>query len=324
MELRTGYAPAHDEAHGDIELHYEDLGDLQAPPVLLIMGLGAQLVLWREEFCRKLAGLGYRVIRFDNRDVGLSTKLHGRRSDGALIPGLVRSFLGRPGKSVYRLEDMARDAAAVLDHLGIARAHIVGASMGGMIAQIFAARYPERTAGLGIIFSSNNAALLPPPAPRALLSLIRGPHPGSPREVIVANSVRVSKIIGSPGYPVSDEQLRIDAAETYDRCFYPQGIGRHFGAILGSGSLKHYDARISAPTVVLHGRADKLMRPAGGRAVARAIPGARLVLFDGMGHDLPRPLWDDIIGELDATFAPLSAGLGSGRGAAHQRRPRYT
>lgn len=291
----------------EIEIHYEDLGSPDDPPVLLIMGLGAQLVLWREEFCQKLIAKGYRVIRFDNRDVGLSTKLHGRRGENALIPKLLRSFVGLPSASVYRLEDLAEDAAAVLDHLGIRRANVVGASMGGMIAQIFAAMYPERTAGLGIIFSSNNSPLLPPPAPKALLPLLKGPHPSSPREVIVENSVRVAKIIGSPAYRKSDDDLRADAIETYERCFYPQGIGRHFGAIMGSGSLKRYDVRISAPTVVIHGRADRLMRPAGGRAIADAIPGARLVLFEGMGHDLPEPLWDPIITELDTTFSRATA-----------------
>jgi pimeloyl-ACP methyl ester carboxylesterase len=305
VEIRTGYARS-----GEVELHYEDLGDPADPPVLLIMGLGAQLVLWHNDFCGRLVDRGYRVIRFDNRDVGLSTKLHGQWTGGPLIPRLLRSLLGLRSPCVYSLEDMADDAAAVLDHLGIERAHVVGASMGGMIAQIFAARHAERTAGLGIIFSSNNAALLPPPAPRALLALLKGPPPDSPREVIVANSVRVSKIIGSPGYPVSEEQLRADAIETYERCFYPQGIGRHFAAILGSGSLRGYDLKITAPTVVIHGRADTLMRPAGGRAITRAIPGARLVLFDGMGHDIPEPLFADIVAELATTFAscPISAG----------------
>ena len=298
MDIRSGYAH-----HGDIELHYEDLGNADDPAVLLIMGLGAQLVLWHEEFCQKLIDRGYRVIRFDNRDVGLSSKLHGQRHDGALVPRLLRSFLGLSSPSVYRLEDMADDAAALLDHLGIERAHIVGASMGGMIAQIFAARYPQRTGGLGIIFSSNNSPLLPPPAPKALLSLIKGPPPNSPREVIVANSMRVSRIIGSPGYPKSEERLRADAIEAYERAYYPQGIGRHFAAILGSGSLGRYDKQINAPTVVIHGRTDVLMRPAGGRAIAKAIPGARLVLFDRMGHDLPEPLFDDIVGELTTTFA---------------------
>lgn len=303
LEIRSGYAHVPDT---DIELHYEDLGDINDPPVLLIMGLGAQLVLWHNEFCGKIVERGYRVIRYDNRDVGLSSKLHGQRHDGALIPNLLRSFVGLPSKSVYRLEDMADDAVALLDHLGIERAHIVGASMGGMIAQIVAAQYPQRTAGLGIIFSSNNSALLPPPAPRALLSLIKGPSPDSPREVIIENSVRVSTIIGSPGYRKSKEQMRADAGEAYDRAYYPQGIGRHFGAVLGSGSLRRYDTQIQAPTVVIHGRADVLMRPAGGRAIARAIPGARLVLIDGMAHDLPEALFDDIVAELTATFAEFS------------------
>ena len=306
MQIRTGTATITGDDGADLDIYYEDFGDPAAPPVLLIMGLGAQLLLWRTGFCERLVNRGFRVIRYDNRDVGLSGKLHGRRAEAKLIPAMARSFLGRPSTSVYTLEHMADDAAALLDHLGIDRAHIVGASMGGMIAQIFAARYPQRTAGLGILISSNNAALLPPPAPRALLALIKGPAPDSPREVIVANSVRVSKIIGSPGYPTPEHTLRAEAIEGYERAHYPQGIARHFGAVLGSGSLKRYDRQITAPTVVIHGRADKLMRPAGGRAIAAAIPGARLVLFDGMAHDLPEALWDDIIGELVITFAAFS------------------
>lgn len=307
MQVRTGTAPITGDDGADLDIYYEDFGDPTAPPVLLIMGLGAQLLLWRTGFCERLVNRGFRVIRYDNRDVGLSGKLHGRRAEAKLIPAMARSFLGRPSPSVYTLEHMAEDAAALLDHLRIDRAHIVGASMGGMIAQIFAARYPQRTAGLGILISSNNAALLPPPAPRALLALIKGPAPDSPREVIVANSVRVSKIIGSPGFPTPEHTLRAEAVEGYERAHYPQGIARHFGAVLGSGSLKRYDRQITAPTVVIHGRADKLMRPAGGRAIAAAIPGARLVLFDGMAHDLPEALWDDIIGELAITFAAFSA-----------------
>ncbi|MGB6889572.1 MAG: alpha/beta hydrolase [Mycobacterium sp.] len=305
MQIRTGTAriTGGGTDGDDLDIHYEDMGEEAAPPVLLIMGLGAQLLLWRTGFCERLVNRGFRVIRYDNRDVGLSGKLHGRRAEGPLIPALARSFIGRPSPSVYTLEHMAEDAAALLDHLRIDRAHIVGASMGGMIAQIFAARYPQRTAGLGILISSNNAALLPPPAPRALLALIKGPAPDSPREVIVENSVRVSKIIGSPGFPTPEHTLRAEAIEGYDRAHYPQGIARHFGAVLGSGSLKRYDRAITAPTVVIHGRADKLMRPAGGRAIAAAIPEARLVLFSGMAHDLPVALWDDIISELVITFA---------------------
>ena len=298
MEIRTGNATS-----GDLKLYYEDMGDIDDPPVLLIMGLGAQLLLWRTAFCEQLVGRGLRVIRYDNRDVGLSSKTRHRSSGQPLVTRLARSWLGLPSKAAYKLEDMADDAAAVLDHLGIEHAHIVGASMGGMIAQIFAARFRERTKTLAIIFSSNNSALLPPPAPRALLALLKGPPPDSPREVIIDNAVRVGNIIGSPRYRVPEEQARAEAAQGYDRNYYPQGVARHFGAVLGSGSLRQYNRRTVAPTVVIHGRADKLMRPFGGRAVARAINGARLVLFDGMGHDLPQQLWDQVIGVLASNFA---------------------
>lgn len=301
VQVRTGHAIS-----GDLKLYYEDMGDIDDPPVLLIMGLGAQLLLWRTAFCEKLVGRGLRVIRYDNRDVGLSSKTEHRSSGQPLVTRLLRSWLGLPSQSAYRLEDMADDAAAVLDHLGIDDAHIVGASMGGMIAQIFAARFRQRTKTLAVIFSSNNSALLPPPAPRALLALLKGPPPDSPREVVIDNAVRVGRIIGSPRYRVPEEQARAEAAEGYDRNYYPQGVARHFSAVLGSGSLRRYNRRTTAPTVVIHGRADKLMRPFGGRAVARAIDGARLVLFDGMGHDLPQQLWDQVIGVLANNFAKAS------------------
>ena len=302
MEIRSGHAISK-AGSGDLKLYYEDMGDIDDPPVLLIMGLGAQLLLWRTEFCEKLVGQGLRVIRYDNRDVGLSSKTEHHSSGQPLPTRLARSWLGLRSNSAYTLEDMADDAAAVLDHLDIKRAHIVGASMGGMIAQVFAARFAERAKSLGILFSSNNSALLPPPAPRALLALLKGPPPDSPREVILDNAVRVSNIIGSPRYRIPDARVRAEAAEGYDRIYYPQGIARHFSAILGRGSLVHHDRRIVAPTVVIHGRADKLMRPFGGRAIARAINGARLVVFDGMGHDLPQQLWDRVIGVLTGNFA---------------------
>ena len=301
MQFRSGNATS-----GDLKLYYEDMGDIDDPPVLLIMGLGAQLLLWRTAFCEKLVGQGLRVIRYDNRDVGLSSKTEHRSSGQPLVTRLARSWLGLRSNAAYTLEDMANDAAALLDHLGIERAHIVGASMGGMIAQVFAARFPTRTKTLGILFSSNNSRFLPPPAPSALLAILKGPPPNSPRDVIIDNAVRVTNIIGSPRYRTPEEQVRADAAEGDDRNYYPQGVARHFGAILGSGSLGHYDRRIVAPTVVIHGRSDKLMRPFGGRAIARAISGARLVLFDGMGHDLPQQLWDRLISVLASNFAEAS------------------
>jgi pimeloyl-ACP methyl ester carboxylesterase len=280
-----------------IDVCYERFGEESRPPLLLIMGLGGQMIWWEDEFCSQLAGRGFHVVRFDNRDAGRSTMF-----DGSPPPKPLDLLLRRT-KSAYSLDDMADDAVALLDHLGISAAHVVGASMGGMIAQIFAARFSERTKSLAVIFSSNNRPFLPPPAPRALLALLKGPPPGSPRDVIVDNAVRVTKIIGSPAFQAPEQQVRAEAVESYDRSYYPWGVARQFSAVLGSGSLVRYNRRIVAPTVVIHGTADKLMRPFGGRAVARAIRGARLVLFDGMGHDLPQQLWDRVISELRTNFA---------------------
>ncbi|CAJ1494036.1 alpha/beta hydrolase [[Mycobacterium] kokjensenii] len=298
MDVRSGVARS-----GDLDIYYEDMGDPADPPVLLVMGLGAQLLLWRTGFCEKLVEQGLRVIRYDNRDVGLSSKLGRAQAGGALIPRMARFWLGKPSPGVYTLEDMADDAAALLDHLDIEQTHVVGASMGGMIAQVFAARFAPRTRSLAVIFSSNNRRFLPPPSPRALLALLTGPSPDSPPEVIINNSMRASRIIGSPRYPTPEDRLRANITEAYERSYYPWGVARQFGAILASGSLAAYDRLITAPTVVIHGLADKLMRPSGGRAVADAIDRARLVLFEGMGHDLPEELWDPLISELTTTFA---------------------
>jgi pimeloyl-ACP methyl ester carboxylesterase len=297
LKVRRGTARS-----GEVDIYYEDMGDPNDPAVLLIMGLGAQLLLWRTGFCEKLVNQGLRVIRYDNRDVGLSTKITGRHSGTPLLTRMIRSFFGLRSPAPYTLEDMADDAAALLDHLKIDTAHIVGASMGGMIAQVFAARHRRRTKTLAVIFSSNNQPMLPPPAPPQLRAILQRPKDAT-REAIIENAIRVSKIIGSPGYPAPEEKIRAEAIEGYDRAYYPAGIARHFAAILGSGSLLRYDRQIKVPTVVLHGKADKLMRPFGGRAVAGAIKSARLVLFDGMGHELPEALWDDIVGELKTTFA---------------------
>lgn len=299
MDIRTGTARS-----GDLDVYYEDMGSVDDPAVLLIMGLGAQLSLWRNGFCEKLVNQGLRVIRFDNRDVGLSGKVEGRHTGAPLLPRMARSTLGLKSAAIYTLENMADDVAALLDHLKIEKAHIVGASMGGMIAQVFAARYQQRTKTLAIIFSSNNQALLPPPGPKQLMAVTTRPKDTS-RAGVIANTVRVGKIIGSPGYPLTEEQRVAEAEEAYDRSYYPAGVGRQFAAILGSGSLLPYDKQITAPTVVIHGKADRLMRPSGGRAIAKAIRRARLVLFDGMAHDLPEALWDDIVGELKTTFAEV-------------------
>ena len=217
MDVRTGTARS-----GDIDIYYEDMGDPNDPAVLLIMGLGAQLLLWRKGFCEKLVNQGLRVIRYDNRDVGLSTKLTGHHSGAPLLPRMVRSFLGLRSPAAYTLEDMADDAAALLDHLNIDKAHIVGASMGGMIAQVFAARHRLRTKTLAVIFSSSNQPVLPPPAPKQLLAILQRPKDAT-REAIIENAIRVSRIIGSPGYPAPEERIRAEAIEGYDRAYYPAG-----------------------------------------------------------------------------------------------------
>lgn len=217
MIARTGTAKS-----GDLDIVYEDFGNEDDPAVLLIMGLGAQLVLWRKDFCEKLVNQGLRVIRFDNRDVGLSSKLPGAHSGAPLIPRMARSLVGVKSPAAYTLEDMADDAAALLDHLGLDRAHVVGGSMGGMIAQVFAARHAARTRSLGVIFSSNNRALLPPPGPRQLLALLQKPSDTS-REAVIANTIRMTRIIGSPGFPVPEDKARADAIESYERCYCRPG-----------------------------------------------------------------------------------------------------
>ncbi|WP_405606385.1 alpha/beta fold hydrolase [Streptomyces sp. NBC_00076] len=299
MDIRTGIAKS-----GELDIAYEDMGDVNDPAVLLIMGLGAQLVYWRKGFCERLVNQGLRVIRFDNRDIGLSSKLEGRDTGAKLLPRLLRFQVGLRNAAGYTLEDMADDAAALLDHLQIEKAHVVGGSMGGMIAQIFAATHQHRTKTLGLIFTSNNRALLPLPALKQMRAATTRSKDTS-RDGVIANAVRTAKIIGSPGYPASEDQMVADATESYDRSYDPDGEARQYSAMLGSGSLLRYDKQITAPTVVIHGQADKMMRPTCGRAVAKAIRGSRWVTFAGMAHDIPEPLWDDILGELKTNFSKV-------------------
>ena len=297
MDIRTGTAKS-----GELDIAYEDMGDVKDPAVLLIMGLGAQLVYWRNGFCERLVNQGFRVIRFDNRDIGLSSKLEGRDTDAKLLPRLLRFQVGLRNAAGYVLEDMADDAAALLDHLQIEKAHVVGGSMGGMIGQIFAATHQHRTKTLGLIFTSNNRALLPLPALKQMRAATTRSKDTS-RGGVIANAVRTAKIVGSPGYPVPEEQMVAVAAESYDRSYNPDGVARQYSAMLGTGSLSRYDKQITAPTVVIHGEADKMMRLTCGRAVAKAIHGSRWVTFAGMAHDIPEPLWDDILGELTTNFS---------------------
>jgi pimeloyl-ACP methyl ester carboxylesterase len=288
---------------GPVELFYEDLGDPAGPPVLLIMGLGAQLPMWPDGFCAQFVDAGYRVIRFDHRDTGLSAKMHGLRARGSVYRRIGRYLLGKPSPVPYTLVDMTQDVVALLGHLGITRAHVVGASLGGMIAQILAAREPDRVASLGIIMSTTGKPLSSPPAWRVIKLAFDPPAKDASAEEKLAFEVRNVAVLNGPNFLPSEGELRNRVQQLADRCTYPPGMLRQFDAVLGTGSLLGYSKAIAAPTVVLHGSADPMVRPRNGRAVAAAIAGARFVVVDGMGHDLPEPVWRPIMETLTENFA---------------------
>ncbi len=288
---------------GSLELYYEELGDPAGTPALLIMGLGAQLPMWPDGFCAQLVDAGYRVIRFDHRDTGLSAKMHGLRAQGSIYRRIGRYLLGQPSPVPYTLVDMTQDVVALLDHLGITRAHVVGASLGGMIAQILAATEPDRVASLGIIMSTTGKPLSAPPAWRVIKLAFDAPAKGASTEEKMAFEVRNIAVFNGRNFLPPEGELRRRVQRLADRCTYPAGMMRQFDAVLGTGSLLGYSKAITAPTVVLHGSADPMVRPRNGRAVAAAIPGARFVVVDGMGHDLPEPVWRPIIEILCENFA---------------------
>jgi pimeloyl-ACP methyl ester carboxylesterase len=279
---------------GDVELCYEELGDPDGEPLLLVMGLGAQMILWDRRFCESLGEQGHRVIRFDNRDVGRSTHLR------APIPGRAAMLFGR-GRPAYTLDDLADDAVGLLDALEIDSAHVVGASMGGMISQVVGYRHPKRVRSLGLIMTHSGRRPTSMPTWRAFGALLA--RPATDREGLIDSMVRVFKVIGSPGYPMDEERFRSVAGATWDRGYNPAGTARQLHAITAGGNRTARLSAISAPTVVIHGRRDSLVRPANGRLIARSIPGARLVLIDGMGHDLPEPVWPEIVDAISSNAA---------------------
>ena len=268
-----------------IELCYDEVGDKGAPAIVLIMGLGTQMTAWSEPFCRALADEGFRVVRFDNRDVGLSTKFEGAPLV-AIGAALANVMAGKPVDAPYRLEDMAADTIGLMDGLGLRRAHLVGASMGGMIAQIVAADHPDRVLSLTSIMSSSGAPDLPPAKPEAIAALL-APRPDTfDREQAIAIGMKVYRVIGSPGYPTSDEDLHARIGAAVDRSYYPAGVGRQFLAVLANGSRVALLKRITVPTLVIHGEDDPLVPVEAGRDTARHVAGAVLKLVPGMGHDL--------------------------------------
>lgn len=281
-----------------ITIHYEDHGHAGDPVILLIMGFGAQLTLWPIELVEALVGHGFRVIRYDNRDIGLSHKFHGVKA-----PGMVKlTLLGKLGirpKVPYTLADMADDGAGLLDALEIGTAHIVGGSMGGMIAQHVAARHPHRTRSLTSIFSSTGNPKLPPAKKEALQVLVKRPA-SMDEAVLVEHGMLLARTIGSPGFPAPEDRLRANVTASVRRSVYPEGPTRHLAAILADGDRRAMLAGITAPTLVLHGEADPLVPVEGGRDTAACIPGARLRTIPGWGHDLPLDLVDDLANEIAA------------------------
>jgi len=271
-----------------IELAYEEFGEPGLPVILLIMGLGTQMIAWPEAFCTGLAKRGYRVIRFDNRDIGLSQKM-----DGARAPHMLRMALhARLNWRVqvpYTLHDMAEDAIGLLDALDIGSAHVVGASMGGMIAQIVAGDFPFRVLSLTSIMSTSGRRSLPSAQPKVALQLLRRPT-GTDAADLLDYAMRTWRLIGSPAYQPSDEALREKISRSFQRSFYPAGHTRQMAAIMASGDRVSVLQRVISPTLVIHGRADPLVPVAGGIDTARLVRGAKLELIDGMGHDLPEPL----------------------------------
>ncbi|MBY0239828.1 MAG: alpha/beta hydrolase [Burkholderiaceae bacterium] len=272
-----------------IDLAYETSGNPDGPPVLLIMGLGMQLVSWPAEFVQGLERQGCFVIRFDNRDSGLSSKF-----DSAGVPNLplsyVKSVVGWPLRAAYLLSDMARDACGLLDALGVGRAHVIGVSMGGMIAQIFAAEYPERTLSLTSIMSSSGRRGLPGPTRAARRALMRPAPAGARREHLIDQMAQTFRVIGSPGFPMPEPVLRDRIARSIDRSLCPGGVARQLVAIAASGDRSPLLRQIIRPALVIHGAADPLVPVACGIDTAKRISGAVLHVIDGMGHDLPPQL----------------------------------
>ncbi|MBO0713750.1 MAG: alpha/beta fold hydrolase [Acidimicrobiales bacterium] len=271
------------EANG-ILICYEAMGDPADPTLLLVMGLGCQLVEWDEPLCQKLVEHGFHVLRYDNRDVGLSTKM-----DDAPVPDLLALAGGDASSASYTVEDMADDAAGLLEALDIERAHVVGASMGGMIAQALAIRHPDRVASLCSIMSTTGAPDVGQPSAEAVTALLQ--PPGETREEAIEANVVLNRVIGSTGFPFDEAAVRERAARAYDRDHSSAGVTRQAAAILASPDRTERLHAVRVPTVVIHGEADPLIHPSGGEATARAVPGARLITVPGMGHDLPEETW---------------------------------
>jgi pimeloyl-ACP methyl ester carboxylesterase len=279
-----------------IDICYEIFGDAAAEPMLLIMGLGAQMIHWDDDFCRQLAARGFRVIRFDNRDIGKSSKMSGGKRLAPLELLKLR-FLKIPVKAPYLLRDMAQDVTGLMDVLGIKSAHLVGASMGGMIAQEIAISFPQRVRSLTSIMSTTGNPKDPPPT-REAAAVLMAPPPTT-KEEYFERYAQTWKILRVGSFPQDEALDRARAERTFERGLNPAGVGRQLRAILASGSRKQRLASVKAPTLVIHGTVDPLVRPEAGKDTAASIPGAKLLMIEGMGHALPIPIRPQIIDAID-------------------------
>jgi pimeloyl-ACP methyl ester carboxylesterase len=277
----------------DIDICFESFGPQDAPPLLLVMGLGAQMTLWSPGFISELLERGFRVIRFDNRDVGLSTKTAGDPPDVMAL--YAQSLAGVPVDAPYSLSTMAADAVGLLAALGISAAHVVGASMGGMIVQMMAIEHADRVASMTSIMSTTGASDVGQPDPAAIAALLT-PSP-TDRDGAIASNIATSQIIA--GSLFDEAEARSRAIETYDRCFHPAGTAFQIAAIAATGDRTERLGALQLPTLVVHGREDSLITLSGGEATAAAVPGADLVVYGQMGHDIPELYWSQLA---DAIF----------------------
>jgi pimeloyl-ACP methyl ester carboxylesterase len=273
---------------GDLKLCHESFGDREARPLLLVMGLASQMILWDDEFCELLAAQGFWVIRFDNRDVGRSTILR----EGQ-IPKRWQLLTRDARSAAYSLDDMAADAVGLLDHLGIDRAHVVGVSMGGMIAQLVATNHADRLRSLVSIMSTTGNRRVGRPHPRMAMRMLR--KVPRDRDGYIEDHIATYRAIGSQGFDFEERYKRERAGRCFDRGIHPSGSARQMAAIVTAPDRTRSLGKVRVPTTVIHGDADPLVNVSGGRATAKAIPDAQLVILAGMGHDLPRGLWPQIV-----------------------------
>jgi pimeloyl-ACP methyl ester carboxylesterase len=292
---------------GSVKLCYETFGDPSATPMLLVMGLASQMVIWDDEFCEQLADRGFWVIRFDNRDIGRSTILRDRRP-----PTIWQLMVRNKRGASYTLDQMADDAVGLLDQLGVRAAHVVGVSMGGMIAQLIAIRHRERVLSLVSIMSTTGNRRVGRPHPRLLPHLLRRAR--TDRAGYVEDFVATYARIGSRIYAREPELLRTTAGRCFDRGVHPAGAARQLAAIVTTEDRTPRLRELDLPATVIHGTADQLVSPSGGRATAAAIPGARLVMIEGMGHDLPPQIWPQVIEEIVRTAAAGDRAAGATAG----------